>query len=66
MITDVKKIKEGAFMINESIVISNLDFTDDEGITYSLDYDENLIQEQEAFKLVDLFFNEVFENYLEK
>jgi len=66
MITDVKKIKEGAFMINESVVVSNLDFTDDEGITYSLDYDENLIQEQEAFKLVDLFFNEVFENYLEK
>ena len=66
MITDVKKIKEGAFMINESVVVSNLDFTDDEGITYSLDYDENLIQEQEAFKLVDLFFNEVFKNYLEK
>jgi hypothetical protein len=66
MITDVKKIKEGTFMINESVVVSNLDFSDDEGVTYSLDYDENLIQEKEAFKLVDLFFSEVFENYLEK
>ena len=66
MITDVKKIKEGTFMINESVVVSNFDFSDDEGVTYSIDYDENLIQEKEAFKLVDLFFSGVFENYLEK
>jgi hypothetical protein len=65
MISDVKKIKEGTFMINESVIVSNIDFSDDEGVIYSLDYDENLIQEQEAFKLVDLFFSEIFENYLQ-
>lgn len=57
MITTVNKIKEGMYILNESVVIHNFYF-EEEGLTYSIDYDETLITEQEAFKLCDEFIAE--------
>jgi len=45
------------FIVNESVIIYNLDVGDD-GITYSINWDEDLIDEKQAFKLADQFMQD--------
>lgn len=65
MITTVNKIKEGMYVLNESVVIHNFDFEEDQ-ISYSIDYDENTMSEQEAFKLCDEFIGSALSSYIEE
>lgn len=57
MITEVVKLGEGKFKLNDAVVIHNLDF-DDEGVTFTIDYDENLLTESEAMEIAEEFINE--------
>jgi hypothetical protein len=60
LITEVKKVSQGRYMINDAVVIYNLDFTD-LGVTYSIDWDEDMLSEDEAGALADAFINEAIE-----
>lgn len=65
MITEVKKIKEGEFLINESVKVYELDIIDT-GIEYSFDYDEKVLTEQEAQELSEEFINAAIQTAVAK
>jgi len=65
MIHDVQKLNEGRFLINNSVVISEFEY-EDEGVSYKLDYDENITNESDAIKLCEEFINQSIENFLKK
>jgi len=54
MISDVQKLNTGRFLLNESVIISELDFQAD-GVNYKLDYDESMVTEKEASDIGDAF-----------
>jgi len=60
MLTSIKKIAEGRYMLNDSVIISELDYGTD-GVSYKIDYDEHLLTESEVNKLCDLFLEQVFD-----
>ena len=47
MIKEVKKMKEGRYLLNNSVIISDFDFGD-KGVSYKLDWDEQLVSEEDA------------------
>lgn len=59
----IRKIKEGVYILNDSVVINNFNYEDDDGITYTINYDENIISEQEAFNLADRFIADAINNF---
>lgn len=63
MIKEVVKLEEGKYKINDAVIVSNLDYEDD-GVTYTIDYDENMIEEDEAGKLVDEFINLAIKRFI--
>lgn len=62
-IKEVVKVSQGKYKLNDSVVIYNMDFTD-LGITFSLDWDENMISEKEATDLCEAFIHEAIEKRL--
>lgn len=54
MITSIKKIKEGKYVLNDSVIVSEFDFKNDH-VQYKIDYDENEVNEQHAQDLADEF-----------
>jgi len=56
MITGVVKLEEGKYKINDAIILSNLDFCED-GVSFKIDYDENMLTEEEANSISDEFIN---------
>ena len=53
-ITKVKKIKNGIYMINDAVIISHIDFYNNQ-IQYNIDFDHNLIDNENAVLLADSF-----------
>jgi hypothetical protein len=62
-ITEVVKVSQGRYKLNDAVVIYNLDFND-LGVTFSLDWDENMLSEQEATDLCEAFIHEAIEKRL--
>lgn len=54
MITSVKKLEDGKYMINEVLTVSNFNYEDSK-VVYRVDYDHNTITEDEAGELADEF-----------
>lgn len=65
MIYDVKRLSKRDFLINDSIKVNNLQF-EEEGISYTLDFNENDITESEAKDLVEDFLLDVIKKHISK
>ena len=61
MIKEVKKVQRGKYILNDAVVVYNIDFNDF-GITYSVDWDENILEEAEAMAVAEAFFSEAVKN----
>jgi len=64
MIDSVQITGNGGFIINDAIFIYNLDYSEN-GIQYSLKYDENITPEQ-AKQISDAFIEVSLQNILKK
>lgn len=62
MIYSVTSPAEGEFLINDSVKVSNLK-VEDEGVTYTVDYNEEDLTEQEAIDMVEEMLMTAIENY---
>jgi len=65
MIHTIKKLPGEKFEINDALIVSNFDF-DDEGVSYSIDYDEKLITQLEAEELAHEFISEALNTFIKK
>jgi hypothetical protein len=65
MITKVEMLSEGVFKLNGAIIVSNFDFAD-EGVSYSIDYNEDIVTEYEANEIAETFIREALENAITK
>ena len=54
MITNVMKIKEGKYLLNEKVIVSDFNFAD-EHVEYKIDYNEDEISPAEAQEIADTF-----------
>ena len=63
----VKKIKEGIYMLNDVLQVSefSIDETDESGIFCKMDFNETEISEEDANELVDNFIGEALNNIIE-
>lgn len=61
MINDVRKLADGKYIINDSVVVRDITAEED-GFHYSLDYDDKLVTSDEANELGQEFFKEAFQN----
>jgi hypothetical protein len=64
MIQSVDKLKEGTYIINDKIVISDIDWYNSDDISYNISYDENTMTAEEAKKITDEFILESLKNIL--
>lgn len=64
----VKKIKDGVYMLNDVLQVSefNFDDVDESGIFCKMDFNESEITENDANALVDEFIGEALRNIIEK
>lgn len=61
MITSVKKIKEGVYIINDAVIVSNITFSNNQ-VQYNMDFDNNLINNTDAGLLADSFIRDALVN----
>jgi len=61
MINSIKKISEGKYVLNGSVLIYNFDYADD-GLSYSIDFDEENISKDQAEELSKEFISEALES----
>lgn len=54
MITNVMKIVEGKYLLNEKVIVSDFNF-EDEHVQYKIDYNEDEISPEEAQEIADTF-----------
>ena len=64
-IDSVKKLAHERYIINDKVIISDFIFEDD-NISYKIDYDEELIQEESATELANKFILDALESAMEK
>lgn len=57
MITAVKKIKDGVYIINDAVVISDLSFSNKQ-VSYNINFDQTLITDEKATLLADSFIRD--------
>lgn len=65
-VENVIKVDEGVFRINDCVQISNLSFHEDGRFLADLEYDETVITEEDAEKLVNDFIVEAIQDSLEQ
>ena len=61
MIHSVKKVAEGRYVLNDSLILHDIDYGD-EGLTYNFSYDEKVITEKESQLIIEEFLSEAFNN----
>lgn len=57
MINSIKKIASNKYILNDDIVIYNIDYEND-GIVYSVDFDDNKLNESQATAVCEEFITE--------
>jgi hypothetical protein len=63
MITSIKKVSEGTYVLNDSLSISNFDFGDD-GVSYDINFDDKLLTEDEAALICEEFIMKALTNLI--
>lgn len=61
VLNSVKKVGEGKYLLNDEVVCSNLVATD-AGVDCDISFDPNVMTEDEAQRLIELFVMEAIEN----
>lgn len=57
MITSIKKIKDGLYILNDAVAVSNITFSKNQ-VKFNIDFDVDLITNEEATLLADSFIRE--------
>lgn len=57
MVNDVKKVKNGMYLVNKYVLISNIQDVGDD-ITYDMKFNEKEISEEEAIQVADTFIKQ--------
>ena len=61
LITEVKKLKNNEYLMNDSVIMSNLAVTDGEA-SFDVSYDPEMVTEKEAIQLCEEFLTKAAEN----
>ena len=57
MITSIKKIKDGVYIINDAVAISRITFSKNQ-VIYNIDFDHDLVSNEVATELADSFIRD--------
>jgi len=53
-----QKINEGRFLLNNTVILSDLKYTEN-GVSYNMSYDEDIITKRESGEMVNYFMDKI-------